>query len=96
MSLVLALALAFVGGAILNLMPCVLPVLSIKVLGFAEHHDSPATMRREGLAYGAGVLATFVALALALIAFRTAGEQLGWGFQLQSPLFVSLLASCSS
>jgi thiol:disulfide interchange protein DsbD len=92
MTLVLALALAFVGGAILNLMPCVLPVLSIKVLGFAAHHDSPETMRREGLAYGAGVLATFVALAFALIALRSAGEQLGWGFQLQSPLFVSLLA----
>jgi len=92
MTLLLALVLAFVGGAVLNLMPCVLPVLSIKVLGFAEHHDSPSTMRREGLAYGAGVLATFVGLALALIAFRTAGEQLGWGFQLQSPLFVSLLA----
>jgi thiol:disulfide interchange protein DsbD len=92
MTLVLALALAFVGGAILNLMPCVLPVLSIKVLGFAEHHDSPDDDAPRGLAYGAGVLATFVALALALIAFRTAGEQLGWGFQLQSPLFVSLLA----
>ena len=92
MTLVLALALAFVGGAILNLMPCVLPVLSIKVLGFATHHDSKATMRREGLAYGAGVLATFTALALALLALRAAGEQLGWGFQLQSPVFVALLA----
>ena len=91
-SLVLALVLAFVGGVILNLMPCVLPVLSIKVLGFAEHHDSPATMRREGLAYGAGVLAAFAALAAALLALRAAGEQLGWGFQLQSPVFVALLA----
>jgi thiol:disulfide interchange protein DsbD len=92
MTLAVALALAFVGGLILNLMPCVLPVLSIKVLGFAEHHDSRATMRREGLAYGAGVLATFAALALGLLALRAAGEQLGWGFQLQSPLFVALLA----
>ena len=92
MSLALAVLLAFVGGAVLNLMPCVLPVLSIKVLGFAEHHDSHATMRREGVAYGAGVLATFTALALALVALRAAGEQLGWGFQLQSPLFVTLLA----
>ena len=92
MSLALAVLLALVGGVILNLMPCVLPVLSIKVLGFAAHHDSPATMRREGVAYGAGVLATFATLALALVALRAAGEQLGWGFQLQSPLFVTLLA----
>ncbi|CAG0972152.1 Thiol:disulfide interchange protein DsbD [Burkholderiales bacterium] len=92
MSLLLAALLAFAGGAILNLMPCVLPVLSIKVLGFAAHHDSRATMRREGLAYGAGVLVTFVGLAVALLALRAAGEQLGWGFQLQSPVFVSLLA----
>ncbi|MEO8487951.1 MAG: thioredoxin family protein [Betaproteobacteria bacterium] len=92
MSFVVAILLALVGGAILNLMPCVLPVLSIKVLGFAEHHDSPATMRREGLAYGAGVLATFTALAVAMLALRAAGEQLGWGFQLQSPVFVALLA----
>lgn len=92
MSLVLAALAAFLGGLILNLMPCVLPVLSIKVLGFAEHHDSRATMRREGLAYGAGVLVTFVALALVMLALRSAGEQLGWGFQLQSPVVVTLLA----
>jgi len=92
MSLWLAALFAFAGGLILNLMPCVLPVLSIKVLGFAQHHDSRATMRREGLAYGAGVLVTFVGLALLMLGLRAAGEQLGWGFQLQSPLFVSLLA----
>lgn len=86
------LGAALLGGLILNLMPCVLPVLSIKVLGFAEHHDSRATMRREGLAYGAGVLVTFVALALVMLALRSAGEQLGWGFQLQSPVVVTLLA----
>ena len=92
LSLWLAVLLAFAGGLILNLMPCVLPVLSIKVLGFAQHHDSRATMRREGLAYGAGVLVTFLGLALLMLALRAAGEQLGWGFQLQSPLFVTLLA----
>ncbi|GMU71367.1 MAG: thiol:disulfide interchange protein DsbD [Burkholderiales bacterium] len=92
MSLALAALFAFGGGLILNLMPCVLPVLSIKVLGFAQHHDSRATMRREGLAYGAGVLVTFIALALLLLALRAAGEELGWGFQLQSPIFVTLLA----
>ena len=92
MSLALAALLAFVGGMILNLMPCVLPVLSIKVLGFAEHHDSKGTMRREGLSYGAGVVLTFVALAAGLVALRSAGEQLGWGFQLQSPVVVTALA----
>ncbi len=92
MSLLFAAVAAFLGGMILNLMPCVLPVLSIKVLGFAEHHDSRATMRREGLAYGAGVLVTFVALAGAMLALRAAGEQLGWGFQLQSPAVVTALA----
>jgi thiol:disulfide interchange protein DsbD len=92
MSLWLAALFAFGGGLILNLMPCVLPVLSIKVLGFAQHHDSRATMRHEGLAYGAGVLATFIGLAVLMLGLRAAGEQLGWGFQLQSPLFVTLLA----
>ncbi len=92
MSLLFAAVAAFLGGMILNLMPCVLPVLSIKVLGFAEHHDSRATMRREGLAYGAGVLVTFVALAGVMLALRAAGEQLGWGFQLQSPAVVAALA----
>jgi len=92
MSLLFAAVAAFLGGMILNLMPCVLPVLSIKVLGFAEHHDSRATMRREGLAYGAGVLVTFVALAGVMLALRAAGEQLGWGFQLQSPAVVTALA----
>jgi thiol:disulfide interchange protein DsbD len=92
MSLWIAALFAFAGGVILNLMPCVLPILSIKVLGFAQHHDSRATMRREGLAYGAGVLVTFVGLAMLMLALRAAGEQLGWGFQLQSPVFVTLLA----
>ena len=92
MSLLFAALAAFLGGMILNLMPCVLPVLSIKVLGFTAHHDSRATMRREGMAYGAGVLVTFVALALVMLALRSAGEQLGWGFQLQSPVVVTLLA----
>jgi len=92
MSLLFAAIAAFLGGMILNLMPCVLPVLSIKVLGFAAHHDSRATMRREGIAYGAGVLVTFLALAGVMLALRAAGEQLGWGFQLQSPIVVTLLA----
>jgi thiol:disulfide interchange protein DsbD len=89
----LASLFAFVGGMLLNLMPCVFPVLSIKVLGFATHHDRPATLRREAFAYSAGVVLTFVGLGLALFALRAAGEQLGWGFQLQSPAVVSALAA---
>jgi len=89
--LVAALALAFAGGLILNLMPCVLPVLSIKVLGFARGHSAPE-MRAHGLFYGAGVLASFLALAGLLIALKAAGSAVGWGFQLQSPVFVGLLA----
>jgi thiol:disulfide interchange protein DsbD len=86
-----ALALAFAGGLILNLMPCVLPVLSIKVLGFARGRSAQA-MRVHGLLYGAGVLASFLALAGLLIALKSAGGAVGWGFQLQSPVFVGLLA----
>ena len=92
LSLAAALALAFVGGILLNLMPCVFPVLSLKVLSFVEHHDARRTMRREAFAYGGGVVASFVLLALALVALRAAGEQLGWGFQLQSPAVVTGLA----
>src|SRR5678816_3215241 len=73
-------------------MPCVFPVLSIKVLGFATHHDSKALMRREAVAFAAGVVVTFVVLGLVLAALRAGGEQLGWGFQLQSPAVVTALA----
>jgi thiol:disulfide interchange protein DsbD len=86
-----ALALAFAGGLILNLMPCVLPVLSIKVLGFARGRSAQA-MRAHGLLYGAGVLASFLALAGLLATLKAAGNAVGWGFQLQSPVFVGLLA----
>jgi thiol:disulfide interchange protein DsbD len=91
LGLVAALVAAFVGGLILNLMPCVLPVLAIKVLGFAKHGDV-RTGRRHGLLYAAGVIASFWALAGALLALRAAGAELGWGFQLQSPVTVAALA----
>lgn len=88
-----AVALALAGGLLLNLMPCVLPVLSVKAISLVRHRgDSRAVMRRHGLAYTAGVLAGFGVVAAALLAFRGAGEQIGWGFQLQSPAFVALLA----
>ena len=92
MSLTLALAFALVGGLILNLMPCVFPVLSLKVLGFATHHDARSTLKGEAIAFAGGVVLTFVALGLLLSALRAAGEQLGWGFQLQSPAVVAALA----
>jgi thiol:disulfide interchange protein len=87
-----AAGLALLGGLLLNLMPCVLPVLSVKVLSLARHAGAArSVMRRHGLSYTAGVLAAFAVVAGALIALRGAGEQIGWGFQLQSPLFVTAL-----
>ena len=90
--LFVALTFAFVGGILLNLMPCVFPVLSLKVLGFAAHRNSRAAMRKHGLAFAAGVVVSFWALAALLVALRAAGQQLGWGFQLQSPVVVTALA----
>ena len=88
----LALVFALAGGALLNLMPCVFPVLSLKVLGFASHGGGIAAMRAHGLAFAFGVVASFVVLAGLLIALRAAGQQLGWGFQLQSPAIIVALA----
>ncbi len=90
--LLVALAFAFIGGVLLNLMPCVFPVISLKVLGFATHGNSRAAMRMHGLAFAAGVVVSFWVLAAALVALRAAGQQLGWGFQLQSPGVVTALA----
>jgi thiol:disulfide interchange protein DsbD len=92
-SLLAALLLALAGGALLNLMPCVFPVLSLKVLGFASHAHDRRALLAGGLAYTAGVVLSFVALAALLLALRAGGEQLGWGFQLQSPTVVALLAA---
>lgn len=91
-SLVLALAGAFLGGLLLNLMPCVFPVLAIKVLGFAQPGHGRAEHRTAGLAYTAGVVLSFLLLGGLLLGLRAAGEQLGWGFQLQSPAVVAGLA----
>ena len=92
LTLALAVVSALVGGLILNLMPCVFPVLSLKVLGFATHNDTRPTLRHEAGAFAAGVVLTFVALGAVLAVLRAAGEELGWGFQLQSPAVVSALA----
>ena len=91
-TLAAAVLLALLGGVVLNLMPCVFPVLSIKVLGFATHHDSRPALRHEAVAFAGGVVFTFVALGVVLAALRATGEQLGWGFQLQSPAVVTALA----
>jgi thiol:disulfide interchange protein/DsbC/DsbD-like thiol-disulfide interchange protein len=93
MSLLLAVVLAFVGGLILNLMPCVFPVLSLKALHLAEGHADARVQRLQGIAFAFGVVATFVLLASLLLILRAAGEQLGWGFQLQSPPVVIGLAT---
>jgi thiol:disulfide interchange protein DsbD len=92
--LLLALLLAFVGGLVLNLMPCVLPVLSLKVMGFVRQSQDDGSPRawRHGLAFTVGVLVSFWTLAGVLLALRAAGQQVGWGFQLQSPVFVAFLA----
>jgi thiol:disulfide interchange protein DsbD len=93
-SLTLAAALvgALLGGLILNLMPCVFPVLAIKVVGFTRHASDRRGHRVAGLAYSAGVVVSFAALGAVMLALRAAGEQLGWGFQLQSPAVVAALA----
>jgi thiol:disulfide interchange protein len=87
-----AIAFAFLGGLILNLMPCVFPILSMKAAALAGHGGEASGARLQALAFLGGVLVTFAALALALIAARAAGEAVGWGFQLQSPLIVAVLA----
>lgn len=83
-----AVLFAFLGGMILNLMPCVFPVLSIKILSLL---DSAGSVRVHGLVYFAGVVLSFVFIAAVLLALRAAGEQIGWGFQLQSPAVIALL-----
>ena len=88
-----ALLLALVGGMLLNLMPCVFPVLSLKVLGFTRDARDRRALLAGGLAYTAGVMLSFVALAALLLALRAGGEQLGWGFQLQSPAVIAFLAA---
>ena len=93
MGLFAALLFAFAGGLLLNLMPCVFPVLGIKIMSFAQHAESDATLlRKQGFAFLSGVLVSFWILAGVLMALRAAGETIGWGFQLQSPAFVSFLA----
>ena len=90
--LLLSIGLAFIGGLLLNLMPCVFPVLALKVVGFAKPGADRRQVVAQGWAYTVGVVLSFVALAGLLLALRAAGDQLGWGFQLQSPVFVAALS----
>jgi thiol:disulfide interchange protein DsbD len=91
-SLPVLLLFAVLGGLILNLMPCVFPVLSIKAIGLVEQaRKHPAAVRTKGVVFAAGVVSSMLCLAAVLLALRAGGEQIGWGFQLQSPLFVTLL-----
>jgi thiol:disulfide interchange protein DsbD len=88
------LGLAFLGGIILNLMPCVFPVLFLKGLGLVQTSGQQrATLRRHGLVYSAGILVSFWVIVAALLVLRATGSQIGWGFHLQSPVFVAILAS---
>ena len=88
-----ALLLAFLGGIVLNAMPCVLPILSLKLLSLAgQAHGRRDEQLGNGLAYTAGVLASFAALGGALLALRAGGRAIGWGFQLQTPVFVAVIA----
>lgn len=88
----LAILSALIGGLILNLMPCVFPVLSIKALSLAEAHQNIQQRHLHGWSYTAGVVMSFVAIAALMLGLKSAGQSIGWGFQLQSPIFVSLLA----
>lgn len=85
------LLLAFLGGLILNVMPCVLPVISIKLFGLISHaNESRARILKHNIFYTLGVLTTFLLLAAAIVILKSTGEQVGWGFQLQSPTFIAI------
>jgi thiol:disulfide interchange protein len=87
-----AVLFAFLGGLILNLMPCVFPILSMKAASLAVHAHEPGEARSQGLAFLAGVLVAFLALAGLVLALKAGGAAVGWGFQLQSPAVVGALA----
>lgn len=86
------LLFAFIGGLILNIMPCVLPVISLKLFGLVAHSDeSRSSILRHNLFYTLGVLFTFLILAASILILKSTGENVGWGFQLQSPVFVAIM-----
>lgn len=82
---------ALIGGVILNLMPCVLPILSLKIMTITQQQEEPKKLRTSGVFFTLGTVVSFWILAGMLLAFRAAGHQVGWGFQLQSPMVVTAL-----
>ncbi len=83
-----------IGGLLLNIMPCVLPVIGLKVFGLIRMSaDQPRQVRRLGWMFSLGILASFLVLALLVIILKTAGEQVGWGFQFQEPVFIVLMSA---
>jgi thiol:disulfide interchange protein/DsbC/DsbD-like thiol-disulfide interchange protein len=92
--LTLYLLFAFVGGLLLNIMPCVLPVIALKIFGLVKMAgDHPGRVKRLGWSFSSGILASFLVLALLVIILQTAGQQVGWGFQFQEPLFIILMSA---
>ncbi len=88
------LLFGFIGGFILNLMPCVLPVISLKIFGFIQHAgDSRARIFGNGLAFTAGIFAWFLGLALLMIALKSAGHEITWAFQFTNPYFVVVMSA---
>ncbi|HSQ67737.1 MAG TPA: cytochrome c biogenesis protein CcdA, partial [Polyangiaceae bacterium] len=88
------LALALAGGLILNIMPCVLPVLALKAFSVVDHARHDAHKRRmHGIAYTLGTMSLFVALAVVVIVIKTSGHKLGWGMQFQHPTFVAVMTA---
>ena len=87
-----AMLAALLGGIILNVMPCVFPIVSLKALGLMRHDGDAASARTEGIGFLLGTLAAMMVLAGILLAIRAGGSAVGWGFQLQSPLVIAALA----
>ena len=91
-NIVLLILFAFIGGLILNIMPCVFPILSIKILRFVEYSENSSSQTYKfGLFYSLGVILSFLLIAFTLLAFKSSGEVIGWGFQLQYPLVIAIL-----
>ena len=91
-NIVLLILFAFIGGLILNIMPCVFPILSIKILRFVEYSENSSSQTYKfGLFYSLGVILSFLLIAFTLLAFKSSGELIGWGFQLQYPLVIAIL-----
>ncbi len=93
-SLGLYLLFAFIGGLLLNIMPCVLPVIALKIFGLVKMAgDHPERVKRLGWSFSLGILSSFILLALLVILLQTAGQQVGWGFQFQEPLFIIVMSA---